>query len=877
WPRLREWLDEDREGLRIHRHLTEAAQAWEALERDLGELYRGGRLAQALEWLAEQQPELNPLEREFLEASQELAQQREAEREAQLKRLRRRAIYLVGALIAAVGLAFVAVSFGRQASTSAGLAEQSLSTAQVANTEVVAESSIRATAEAVAVEERSLAEEQVRLTSSREIAAAAMANLDRDSELSALLAIEALEIEYTAEAENSLHQAVSRLRLHQLFEQPAQGSEPFTITYDPSGTQLVTGNFDGSISVWEIETGNEIAHWSAHPNFIEEVEFSPDGSVLASVSTDSQEDFFKLWDLSPVEKGLPAEEIQAFHGHTEGPWDVAFTPDGKRIVSTSDDFTTRIWDVLTGQELLKIEDGGIAVDIPPYGGIVVTAGLGVETYDLETGEMLHKLPGYPEGTGVSMVRFSPDGRLLATGGWDGILKVWQFEPNDRFAPPRLLFSTAAHANQFFGISFNVDATRLATSGQDGVIKVWEPLSGTELLRLAGDFGGSNEVAFDPACIGQPEFPFETCGRFLASTHAFGPIRIWDVSQAGGGELASLPGFFARFGGQDSSVRTLRPLDLANPNFFDYQMQSWKLTDSDIDRSQEGDSSAIASLSISRDITESEREVMSFGQSPDLNAFVYDDFTIRITSYETGKEIARFPLTTHTDFGWRPSFSNDGRWVIVPAQDNSAKVWDIATGSELYSLQIPGAPIMGTDFSPDDSMILTGGMDGTITLWESQTAHEIWSILGHDDWVYAADFTSDGQRVATGSRDTTAKIWDTQTGEELVELQGHTASVNFVDFSPDDLLLATSSVDGSVKVWDLETGTQRLSFGPYSGATTAAEFSPDGTRLLSSSETYFIVRVYALPIDEVVQLARSRLSRSLTTAECQQYLHIDKCP
>jgi hypothetical protein len=86
WPVLRGWPEEDREGLRIHRHLTEAAQEWARLEGEPGELYRGARLAAAGEWAEAHGKALNPLEREFLAASQELALRREAEREARRRR-----------------------------------------------------------------------------------------------------------------------------------------------------------------------------------------------------------------------------------------------------------------------------------------------------------------------------------------------------------------------------------------------------------------------------------------------------------------------------------------------------------------------------------------------------------------------------------------------------------------------------------------------------------------------------------------------------------------------------------------------------------------------------------------------------------------------
>ncbi len=206
WPTLREWLAQDREGLRAHRHLTEATQEWQRLEQDPGALYRGARLAQAIEWAQANPSQLNVQEQAFLEASQEASQREAREREEQnrreldaahklaeserrraetqamaAKRLRRRALYLLGALVIAALLAAVAVFFGQQSTQNAQLAGQNLATAQSesqraegealqrATQQAIAEgeANSRATAEANALMERQTAEEQARLAFSR--------------------------------------------------------------------------------------------------------------------------------------------------------------------------------------------------------------------------------------------------------------------------------------------------------------------------------------------------------------------------------------------------------------------------------------------------------------------------------------------------------------------------------------------------------------------------------------------------------------------------------------------------------------------------------------------------------------------------------------
>jgi hypothetical protein len=229
WPALRGWLEEDREGLRTHRHLTEAAQEWARLNRDPGELYRGARLATAGEWAKGHGEAMNPLEREFLAASQALARQREAEREAQQQRelemerqraaeqaraasrLRRLAGALAVVFVLAVGAALFARGQQQQAQARAAEAIAAEATAEA---EVVVRSTAEANslaAQATAEAERRRAEDETRTALARELAAAAMSNLEIDPERSILLALQAVAVTYsvdktvTREAENALH------------------------------------------------------------------------------------------------------------------------------------------------------------------------------------------------------------------------------------------------------------------------------------------------------------------------------------------------------------------------------------------------------------------------------------------------------------------------------------------------------------------------------------------------------------------------------------------------------------------------------------------------------------------------------------------------
>jgi WD40 repeat protein len=140
------------------------------------------------------------------------------------------------------------------------------------------------------------------------------------------------------------------------------------------------------------------------------------------------------------------------------------------------------------------------------------------------------------------------------------------------------------------------------------------------------------------------------------------------------------------------------------------------------------------------------------------------------------------------------------------------------------------------------------------------------------------YSPDGTKIATVSGDTTAKIWDAATGKELRTLTGHTAELRPVAFSPDGKFLATGSGDNTAKIWDVATGQELLTLPGSQGGVYGVAFSPtDGGSHLAVASNDGVVRIFLLHIDELLALAQSRVTRSLTTAECKKYLHVEQCP
>ena len=153
-----------------------------------------------------------------------------------------------------------------------------------------------------------------------------------------------------------------------------------------------------------------------------------------------------------------------------------------------------------------------------------------------------------------------------------------------------------------------------------------------------------------------------------------------------------------------------------------------------------------------------------------------------------------------------------------------------------------------------------------------------TLTGHSGGLPDIAYSPDGMKLATGSSDRVAIIWDAVTGSPLFTLKGHTSGIQSVSFNSNGTLLATGSEDNTAKVWDVATGKELLTLPGSGGGVKGVAFNPadDGVHLVVSSADG-VVRVFLLQIDELLALAQSRTTRSLTSEECQKYLHVEDCP
>ena len=450
-----------------------------------------------------------------------------------------------------------------------------------------------------------------------------------------------------------------------------------------------------------------------HTRWVDRVAFSPDGRWIVTTSGDQTA---KVWEAQT------GRELRTLQGHTGTIIGVAFSPDGHRIVTGSGDQTAKVWEAQTGRELLTLQGhaGPVsAVAFSPDGRWIVTGSYDqtVKVWEAQTGRELRTLRGHTAR--VIGVAFSPDGRKIVTGSWDQTAKVWEAQTG------RELLTLQGHTAGVGAVAFSPDGRWIMTASNDNTAKVWEAQTGRELRTLRGHTGWLTSVAFSPD------------GSRIVTGSSDNTVKVWEAQT--GRELLTLQGHTG--------------------------------------------------------------PVLAAAFSSDGHWIVTGSYdrTVKVWEAQTGRELRT--LRGHTARVIGVAFSPDGRKIVTGSWDQTAKVWEAQTGRELLTLQGHTAGVGAVAFSPDGRWIMTASNDNTAKVWEAQTGRELRTLRGHTGWLTSVAFSPDGSRIVTGSSDNTVKVWEAQTGRELLTLQGHTGPVLAAAFSSDGHRIVTASEDGTTKVWE----------------------------------------------------------------------------
>jgi WD40 repeat protein/transcriptional regulator with XRE-family HTH domain len=909
WPHLREWLNESRADVRLQRQLANATAEWQSANRDSSFLLTGTRLVQFEGWAANTTVALTSGEQAYLvagvaerdrreveererqgrelEAARKLA---ETEREAATRlRARNRVIAVAGGI--ALVLAALAGLFGLQSNQNADRAEQNLGAAQIANTQSAAsvataqaaglladeQRDVALNAEATAQAERDRADEAALLSFSRELAVRAKLNLTVDPERSILLALAALDQAYTQEAENVLHEAVlaSRLRL------TLRGHEDSIeeLTYSPNGKLIATASLDNTARLWDATTGKELLRLQ-HSAGVGHVAFTPDGSRLATGTGDG---LVRLWDVAS------GDELLTIPAAPKATRDIFlaqfmdFSPDG-RLLATTADYASEVkfWDPASGDELFTLSDPAWltvapGVDLnanrikfsPDGTRLAISLGSGdvglgrIEVWDVVTRQKVQTLAGDFRFDPFLPMSFSPDGtRLAATRGPGDRTAIWDV------ASGNLLFSLTESSGGN-DILYSADGKRLLNAGSGGRVIVFDAETGDQLLVLVGHTGLILKVSERPGCVQPPAAPFEWCGTHLASASGDGTVRVWDISPTGSQELLTLPG--SQFALNPDGTRLTTVL---NPPYdpvagVTLPIQVWDLP--------AGPRSVDASSYTSSFIEIDAGYQWTFLNSTGVQVAAFDNGPFKFWDVLVGGK-ALYPISCCS---WEDGLSfsisdrREPRAAIGDWRTGRVRIWDLSADEQIRTVQVAEPNDLARVYlSPDGERLATVNFDTSVETWDVTTGQKLLTLPG----PASADlrFSPDGKWLAIADCTGTVVVRDAASGEEKLRFSSTSACINAVGFSPDGKLFAVNAGNRGLKILDFETGQELLTLpGGFD-----VEFTPDGTRVISAiidEQGKQVVRMYLLRLEDIVALAKTRVTRSLTTEECQRYLHVEVCP
>jgi eukaryotic-like serine/threonine-protein kinase len=605
-----------------------------------------------------------------------------------------------------------------------------------------------------------------------------------------------------------------------------------------------------------------------HTSSVRAVAYSPDGRQIASASNDYT---VKLWDTAT------RQEVRTLSGHTAYATSVAYSPDGRTLASASDDRTVRLWDTVTGHEVQTLRghsEAVVGVAYSPVGHQIASASYDrtVKLWDAATGREIRTLQGHAEW--VLCVAFSPDGRQIASGSRDCTMKLWDVATGQEVQTAR------EDGSSVRSVMYSPSGQFLASAYDNHTVKLWDTATGQEVRTVRGNAGSVRGVAFGPD------------GRQIASASDDQTVRLWDA--ATGRELLNLRGHetavcgvaFRPDGRQIASAST------------DGTVKLWDTAAGQEVPTLRGHADRVYSVVYSSD----GRRIVSVGgdntvrlwdvdtgqELRTLRGLAYGNNaanyspdgcylacaaagTVKLLDAATGEMVRTF--RGHSNVWAGVAYSPDGRQIAAVGIDRTVMVWDAATGQEVRTLRGHADTVLGVVFSPDGRLIASSSSDSTVKLWAAATGQEIRTLHGHTNGVISVAFSPDGRHLASGGGDGTMKLWDVATGRDALTLRGHAAPVWSVAFSPDGRRIASASEDHTVKLWDVAAGQEVLTLRDHEATVYAVAFRPDGRQVASTSSDGTVKLWDArLPTPELQVLRDARsvvaslFAQSLPTAE-----------
>lgn len=565
------------------------------------------------------------------------------------------------------------------------------------------------------------------------------------------------------------------------------------IAYSPDGTFLAVATAVG-IWVYDGKTGEEIGV-PAYIDSVSSIAFSPDGKYIVS---GSQKVSINLWETTTGRQIWHTKKVGSTVEH------VSYSADGQRILSVNVNSAIDLWNANTGERETSIT-GNITAFRPDGGMYVTVNGSDLRISDAYTGESIESMT--LKSSGVRRLHFSPDGDTIACHNEDSTVSLLYLPTKLEKKLAAELIPTADNT-----ISFSPDGQTLATGSAHGTISLWDVGTGEQKRTFFGHKYGISSVTFSPD------------GDALATGDESGTIHVWDVFTGQNLKTFIHP--------ETENEITYRQVNRPIGNLL-FSPDGTTL----VSHSEKG---GIRFWDLNSGVLKKEHigyyrvQLQSLAISPNSDTVASggnDDF-IRLWNTRTGQLMRTL---TQGNLVSSLMFSADGSTLVSGCWSGKIRFWNPLTGQLKHQIIVQmkvADRITCISYSPDDALLAIGIGNGDIQIWNVST-RELKSVLkGHKSDVYSVAFSPDGKTLASGERDKRIILWDVQSRTLISSLEGHTHYVSSVLFSLDGKMLISGSWDKTIRFWDAHSGEYIKNIATWDCIDCLA-ISPDGNTLAGS--------------------------------------------
>jgi len=487
-------------------------------------------------------------------------------------------------------------------------------------------------------------------------------------------------------------------------------------------------------------------------------------------------------------------------GHSASVLACAVTPDGRRIVSGSQDRTLRIWDASSGRPLATLQDHSASVRacvVTPDGRHVVSASHDktLKVWDIDSERTVITLQGH--STIVTACAVTPDGRRVVSASEGGTLTIWDLDSGCPLA------TLQGHSASVLACVVPPDGRHVISASEDQTLKIWDLDSGYSRATLQG------HSASVLACAVTPD------GRHVVSASLDKTLKVWDLDS--GRAVATLQGHSASVLACAVTPDGRRIVSAS----YDNTLKIWEFDSGRLVATLQGHSDWVRACAVTPD----GRHVISASH----------DKTLKVWDLDSGRPVAT--LQGHSDWVRACAATPYGSRVISASEDKTLKVWDTGSGRLLATLQGHSDSVLACVVTPDDRRVVSASYDNTLKIWDTGSGHPRVTLQDHSASVLACAVTPDGRRVVSASYDNTLKVWDMDSGRLLGTLQGHSASVLACAVTPNGRYVISGSTDQTLKIWNLESKRTIRTLQGHSAGVRACAVTPDGRRLISASDDH----------------------------------------